>query len=131
MVAVSKGLIVDAVDIQQNTPLSNACWKGHLDFNPNLSWSKCNSKNIDGHTPLLRSSSQNHSYICLMLLESDAMDGIDDQNEYGWASLHYAAAERHTELIAALSKIGGSIEVQDKGSHTRLWIALLKNNQSL
>eukprot|EP01119_Soliformovum_irregulare_P014223 TRINITY_DN3880_c1_g1_i7.p1 TRINITY_DN3880_c1_g1~~TRINITY_DN3880_c1_g1_i7.p1 ORF type:complete len:1123 (-),score=391.60 TRINITY_DN3880_c1_g1_i7:17-3385(-) len=120
---LNKGVPVDSIDKQGNTPLMWATWGGHFELCHILILNGANVNHIDRHmeTPLHIASRLGHVDIVRILLKKGADFNLKGSG--GMTALHLAAGRGHAECVDVLMHAMPSPDIRDDTLSTPLHLA--------
>ncbi|KKA30025.1 hypothetical protein TD95_001515 [Thielaviopsis punctulata] len=112
---------VDAVDIERNTPFTEAVRLDNHGAIERLleSGANINHKGYQGLTALMYAAKFNNTNVGQMLIDKGSE--LDQQDDYGWTALH-AARNGHDEYVKMLISNGAEIDVADNEKETPIML---------
>ncbi|KAK2035951.1 ankyrin, partial [Colletotrichum somersetense] len=130
--AIDVGSAIDTEDKGQRTPLSYAAEHGHAEVVRILMKSGALpvGRDLFGRTPLSHASARGCVGVMLELFK-DSRVITEDSDDNGHSALHWAAQEGHEAAVTLLLERGARIDKRNKGEHTPLISALLRNRTSI
>lgn len=126
---MGKGLDVNAVDNDANTPLHSACWAGNTETSCALMARGANvaAANRAGETPLWAAIGGGSCSVELIDTLLDKGADVNTSKKSGETPLHHACQHGRKDLVALLVARGALVNVKDAEGETPLHLACWDN----